>query len=108
MVHPWSREIALANDIYSSASEAHDMATDTRERIITASAELFRRQGYAGTGVKQIVAEAQAPFGSIYHHFPGGKEQIGAETILASGAIYGLLIEAVIDPAPDVASGVRD
>jgi len=84
------------------------MATDTRERIISASAELFRRQGYAGTGVKQIVADAQAPFGSIYHHFPGGKEQIGIETILASGAIYGLLIEAVIDPAPDIVSGVRD
>lgn len=84
------------------------MATDTRERIINASAELFRRQGYAGTGVKQIVAAAQAPFGSIYHHFPGGKEQIGAETIRVSGAVYGLLIEAVIDPAPDLVSGVRD
>jgi AcrR family transcriptional regulator len=84
------------------------MATDTRERIINASAELFARQGYAGTGVKQIVAAAGAPFGSIYHHFPGGKEQIGAETIRASGALYGLLIEAVIDPAPDLVSGIRE
>jgi AcrR family transcriptional regulator len=84
------------------------MATDTRERIIRASAELFRRQGYAGTGIKQIVAAAQAPFGSIYHHFPGGKEQIGAETIRVSGAFYGLLIDAVIDPAPDLLTGVRD
>lgn len=84
------------------------MATDTRERIINASAELFARQGYAGTGVKQIVAAAHAPFGSIYHHFPGGKEQIGAETIRSSGALYGLLIEAVIDPAPDLVSGIRD
>jgi AcrR family transcriptional regulator len=84
------------------------VATNTRERIINASAELFRRQGYAGTGVKQIVAAAQAPFGSIYHHFPGGKEQIGAETIRVSGAFYALLIEAVIDPAPDLLSGIRD
>jgi AcrR family transcriptional regulator len=84
------------------------MATDTRERIINASAELFARQGYAGTGVKQIVAAAHAPFGSIYHHFPGGKEQIGAETIRSSGGLYGLLIEAVIDPAPDLVSGIRD
>ncbi len=82
------------------------MATDTRERIISASAELFSRQGYAGTGVKQIVAAAAAPFGSIYHHFPGGKEQIGAETIRTSGALYGSLIEAIIDPAPDLPSGV--
>src|ERR1035438_8010782 len=83
------------------------VATNTRERIINASAELFRRQGYAGTGVKQIVAAAQAPFGSIYHHFPGGKEQIGAETIRVSGAFYALLIEAVVDPAPDLVSGIR-
>jgi len=84
------------------------MATDTHDRIINASAELFRRQGYAGTGVKQIVAAAQAPFGSIYHHFPGGKEQIGVEAIRDSGALYALLIDAVIDPAPDLLSGVGD
>ncbi|MEA2153065.1 MAG: hypothetical protein QOI18_1298, partial [Solirubrobacteraceae bacterium] len=34
------------------------MAAQTRERIVNRSAELFRRQGFAGTGVKQIVAEA--------------------------------------------------
>jgi AcrR family transcriptional regulator len=81
--------------------------TGTRERIVERSAELFRRQGYAATGLKQIVAAAQAPFGSIYHHFPGGKEQLGAEAIRASGALYELLIPAVFDPAPDLVSAVR-
>ena len=57
----------------------------TRERIVDVSADLMRRQGYAATGVKQIVTAAQAPFGSLYHHFPGGKEQLGAEAIRASG-----------------------
>ena len=80
----------------------------TRERIVTAGAELFRRQGYTGTGVKQIVGAARAPFGSLYHHFPGGKEQLGAEVIRYSGATYGLLGPAVFDPAPDVVTGVRD
>src|SRR4051795_3658908 len=79
----------------------------TKDRIVTTSAELFRRQGYAATGLKQIVAHAQAPFGSIYHFFPGGKEQLGAETIRWSGAMYGELLPAVFDPAPDVVSGVR-
>ena len=51
--------------------------TDTRERIVVASAELLRRQGYAATGVKQIVAAAQAPFGSIYHFFPGARSSSG-------------------------------
>jgi AcrR family transcriptional regulator len=82
--------------------------TTTRDRIVGASAELFRRQGYAATGVKQIVTAAQAPFGSVYHFFPGGKEQLGAEAIRASGALYAQLIPAVLDPAPDLPNGVRD
>jgi AcrR family transcriptional regulator len=80
---------------------------NTRERIVQTSAELFRRQGYNATGVKQIVTAAQAPFGSIYHHFPGGKEQLGAEAIRRSGALYELLIPAVFDPAPDLPTAVR-
>ena len=80
---------------------------DTRERIVGASAELMRRQGYNATGIKQIVAAAQAPFGSIYHHFPGGKEQLGAEAIRASGKLYEQLIPAVFDPAPDLPTAVR-
>lgn len=79
----------------------------TKQRIIGASAELFRRQGYNATGVKQIVAAAEAPFGSIYHHFPGGKEQLGAEAVRNSGAAYALLLPAVFDPEPDVVAGVR-
>jgi AcrR family transcriptional regulator len=81
--------------------------SSTRDRIVDASAELFRRQGYSATGVKQIVEAAQAPFGSLYHFFPGGKEQLGAEAIKVSGAIYALLIPAIFDAAPDLVTGVR-
>lgn len=80
----------------------------TRDRIVIASAELFRRQGLTGTGLKQISAEAQAPFGSIYHFFPGGKDELADEVIRRSGAFYLLLFEAIMEPAPDVATGVRD
>jgi AcrR family transcriptional regulator len=83
-------------------------ASSTRERIVETSAELFRTQGYNATGVKQIVTAAQAPFGSLYHFFPGGKEQLGAEAIVVSGALYELLIPAVLDPAPNQVTGVRD
>src|SRR5215470_7624176 len=83
------------------------MASDTRARIVRRSAELFRRQGYTGTGVKQIVAEASAPFGSVYHFFPGGKEQLGAEVIRWSGAIYGQLIDAFFEPGADPVAATR-
>ena len=58
----------------------------TRERILDVSADLFRRQGMAGTGIKQILRDADAPFGSLYHHFPGGKDELAAETIKRAGA----------------------
>jgi AcrR family transcriptional regulator len=83
------------------------MASDTRDRIVEHSAELFRRQGFAGTGVKQIVLEASAPFGSLYHFFPGGKEQLGEEVIRWSGAIYGQLIDAFFVPGADPVSATR-
>lgn len=83
------------------------MTTNTRERIVQSSAELFRRQGYTGTGVKQIVAEASAPFGSLYHFFPGGKEQLGAEVVRWSGALYGQLIDAFFLPGADPVTATR-
>jgi AcrR family transcriptional regulator len=83
------------------------MAT-TRDRLVETSAELFRKQGYSATGVKQIVTAAEAPFASLYHFFPGGKEQLGAEAIRLSGALYELLIPAIFDPAPDLPTAVRN
>jgi AcrR family transcriptional regulator len=85
----------------------HRERPDTRTRIVEASAELLARQGYNATGVKQIVTAAEAPFGSLYHFFPRGKEQLGAEAVRTSGAMYELLIETVFDPAPDPVTGVR-
>jgi AcrR family transcriptional regulator len=81
---------------------------NTRDRIIEASAELFRRHGYTGTGLKQISQESGAPLGSLYHFFPGGKEEMTAEALRWSGHRYQVLVEAVFDNAPDVLTGVRD
>ncbi|UOZ11820.1 TetR/AcrR family transcriptional regulator [Amycolatopsis sp. WQ 127309] len=74
---------------------------------MAAGAELFRRNGYSGTGLKQIVSEANAPFGSLYHFFPGGKEQLGAEVVRSSGLAYIQLFDLFIDPAPDLISGIE-
>ncbi|WKD33540.1 TetR/AcrR family transcriptional regulator [Streptomyces xanthophaeus] len=83
---------------------------DTRARIVTAATELFRRQGYAASGMKQIVAAADAPYGSAYHFFPGGKTQLGEEVIRTSGAAYLELIAGLFPPAAaaDMATVTRD
>lgn len=80
---------------------------DTRDRIIEAGAELFRRQGYAGTGVKRIADAAAAPFGSLYHFFPGGKEELADAVIRSSGAFYLRLLETIVDASPDVVTGLE-
>src|ERR1700686_5078382 len=83
-------------------------AGNTKSRILDATAQLFMRYGYTGTGLKQIVADANAPFGSLYHHFPGGKQELGVEVIHRSGAVYLELVTGVVDAAPDLLSGVHD
>jgi TetR/AcrR family transcriptional repressor of lmrAB and yxaGH operons len=62
-----------------------------REAIVTAALTLFRRQGYAATGLNDIVALSGAPKGSLYHYFPDGKLSIaeaavrqGGETVAAT------------------------
>jgi AcrR family transcriptional regulator len=80
----------------------------TRDRLIGATADLFRRQGYTGTGVKQIVEAAGAPFASMYHFFPDGKEALGAETIRWSGAMYGQLIDLFYAAGADPVAATRN
>ncbi len=80
---------------------------DTRDRLVETTATLLQRQGLAGTGIKQILAEAGAPYSSLYHHFPGGKQALAAAAIRVSGAQYQALVEAVWDEAPDLVSGVE-
>ncbi|SDU05357.1 TetR/AcrR family transcriptional regulator [Halopseudomonas salegens] len=55
-----------------------------RQNIVLAAAKLFRQQGYASTGLKDILQESKAPKGSLYHYFPQGKEQLGQEALTYS------------------------
>jgi AcrR family transcriptional regulator len=82
--------------------------TDTKDRILDSCAKLFRRQGYNGTGIKQIVTAANAPFGSLYHFFPGGKQQLGAEVIRSSGQLYIQMFVTIAVQAPDLPTAVGD
>jgi TetR/AcrR family transcriptional regulator, lmrAB and yxaGH operons repressor len=57
------------------------VASDTRDRLIRATSRLLRSQGYAGTGLNQVTATAKAPRGSMYFHFPGGKQELAAAAV---------------------------
>ncbi len=94
------------------ATDATDAAPPepptTRQRIVYAGAELFRRQGYAGTGIKHIAVHADATLGSVYHFFPGGKDQLADEVLRTAGSFFLALYEAIAAGAPDLPSAVRD
>ncbi len=55
---------------------------DNRERLLQEALQLFRCHGYHGVGVSDILKAAALPKGSLYHHFPGGKDQIAVEVIV--------------------------
>jgi TetR/AcrR family transcriptional repressor of lmrAB and yxaGH operons len=81
--------------------------TDTRRRMLDAAAELFRTQGYHATGLNQLLSSGSVPKGSLYFHFPGGKEQLAAEAIRMSSARLCHVLRALVTQAPDAASGIE-
>ena len=55
--------------------------SDNRERMLEAAISLMRRTGLSGAAVNEVVRVSRAPKGSMYHYFPGGKQQLAAEAI---------------------------
>jgi TetR/AcrR family transcriptional repressor of lmrAB and yxaGH operons len=71
-------------------------AAQHKHSLVRTAMRLFRRQGYASTGLQQILAESGAPKGSLYHYFPGGKEALGEAAVGMAG---GLVREMLADLA---------
>jgi TetR/AcrR family transcriptional repressor of lmrAB and yxaGH operons len=78
-----------------------------RERILATTRVLLQRHGFHGTGLNTIAAGAGAPKGSLYFHFPGGKEQIVCDAVLGSGALGAEVIRATVAEAPTVLAAVE-
>jgi TetR/AcrR family transcriptional regulator, lmrAB and yxaGH operons repressor len=66
-----------------------------RQPIINAAVTLFRRQGYARTGLNDIVDASGAPKGSLYHYFPLGKSSIAVAAVEEAGRRVATTIQAL-------------
>jgi len=64
--------------------------------MLQTAAQLLQRQGYHATGLKQILDESGAPRGSLYFHFPGGKEQLAVEALRETTARIARAIERTL------------
>lgn len=82
-------------------------APTSRERMLEAAESLLRGVGFAGMGIKQVVAESGAPIGSVYHHFPDGKTQLAAEALRIHGEKARRLLDAALAEDLPLATRLR-
>jgi TetR/AcrR family transcriptional repressor of lmrAB and yxaGH operons len=68
---------------------------DTRKKMLVSAAEVMRQRGAAGVTIDEVLARSGAPRGSVYYHFPEGRNQILTEALRYSGES----ITAMIDDA---------
>ena len=78
--------------------------------MIQSAGALLRERGLAGTSFREVLAHSGAPRGSIYHHFPEGKNQLVVEAVRAAGSAGEQLIGAMAaagDPLETLRAFVR-
>jgi TetR/AcrR family transcriptional repressor of lmrAB and yxaGH operons len=79
---------------------------DTRADLVQTMARLLRDQGYTATGRAQLLAESGVSNGSLYHHFPGGMQELAEAALEASGQAVADALREAMDGAPNAALGV--
>lgn len=82
-------------------------APDTRARLVQAMSRALQQRGYHGIGLVELLAEAGAPKGVLYHHFPGGKQALAVAAIEATAAHIHRSLDRLVaeqaDPLPALA-----
>src|SRR5260221_1179381 len=78
-----------------------------RGAIVRAAVTLFRRNGFAATGINEIAEVSGAPKGSLYHYFPDGKDQIAEAAIRFAGAGLVATLEKLEQEHDSAASMIR-
>jgi AcrR family transcriptional regulator len=76
------------------------MTAPVRQRMIESAVVLLAKQGYRATSFDAVLDRAKAPRGSIYHHFPGGKDQLIAAAIDLAGARAISVLDALEGRSP--------
>jgi TetR/AcrR family transcriptional repressor of lmrAB and yxaGH operons len=70
-------------------------AAQHKDNLVRTAMRLFREQGYASTGLQQILTESGAPKGSLYHYFPGGKQALGQAAVELAGELIAQMLASL-------------
>jgi TetR/AcrR family transcriptional regulator, lmrAB and yxaGH operons repressor len=73
---------------------------DTKSLIIDTATKLFRQKGYLGVGLTEIIKECNISKGSLYHHFPNGKEELLITCLHSLQEVITKDIEDIFDQYP--------
>lgn len=65
--------------------------------MLISAAEVMRERGAAGVTIDEVLARSGAPRGSVYYHFPEGRNQILAEALRWAGDAITESIDAAAD-----------
>lgn len=79
----------------------------SKEKLIRTASRLFQLQGYHATGLNQITKESGAPKGSLYYHFPNGKEELAIESVQSTAAFVSKQIEAGLSSSTDAIEAIQ-
>lgn len=71
------------------------MAGEVRKGMVEGAMALLARRGLHATSFSEVLAATGAPRGSLYHHFPGGKDQLVAAAVDRAGAVLADALEPV-------------
>lgn len=82
-------------------------ADQSRDKLVAAAATLLRRRGYAATATTDVLRASGATSGSLYHHFPGGKEDLAVAALTASALAVEQRFTEVLAAHPSTAAALR-
>ena len=82
-------------------------AQHPRERMIRSAIALMGEQGVEATSLAQVIEHSGAPRGSIYHHFPGGKQQLVEEATRYAGVAVVQVVDAAVEEHDDPVAAVE-
>lgn len=71
-----------------------------RLRLVDTAADMLRRRGMNATSIRELAKEAQAPLGSTYHYFPGGKSQVVVEAVRYAGEKIAAQLQQALGAGP--------